>query len=278
MPLPHETAAAFTTDDLVVATTAVRGEGDRFLLRVPEGWRQGRGAFGGLVLAALARAIETCEADPERVLRSISGQLIGPVLAGEAVIEVRLLRSGSAVSTWSASLTQQGETLAVATAVHGRARRIEQASWAPAPPAFDPPWSSIEVAPVQAPLGPEFAGHLEYRLTGPLPFSSAPEAIASGWVRSKKLLPRLGAPELIAYADAWWPAMLATEQAPRPTATVAFTLQLFTPSRPLDPSRPLYHRAHAVAGQEGYAVELRELWSEQGELVALNQQTFVTIK
>jgi hypothetical protein len=199
MPLPHEIPAAFTTDDLVVATSSVRGEGDRFLLRVPEGWRQGRGAFGGLVLGALARAIETCEADPERVLRSISGQLIGPVLAGEAVIEVRLLRS-------------------------------------------------------------------------------APEAIASGWVRSKKLLPRLGAPELIAYADAWWPAMLATEQAPRPTATVAFTMQLFTPSNPLDPSRPLHHRAHAVAGQEGYAVELRELWSEQGELVALNQQTFVTIK
>ena len=32
--------------------------GGRFVGEIPDGWQQGRGAFGGLVLATLLRAIE----------------------------------------------------------------------------------------------------------------------------------------------------------------------------------------------------------------------------
>ena len=36
--------------------------------------------------------------------------------------------------------------------------------------------------------------------------------------------------------------------------------------------------ARLVAATDGYVVEFRELWSETGKLLALNQQTFVIIK
>jgi len=38
-----------------LTTAAPAGDG-RFLWDVPDGWQQGRGAFGGIVLAALTRA------------------------------------------------------------------------------------------------------------------------------------------------------------------------------------------------------------------------------
>ena len=44
-------------DDLRAASTLVPLGGDRFAWDVPDGWQQGKGAFGGLVIATLARAI-----------------------------------------------------------------------------------------------------------------------------------------------------------------------------------------------------------------------------
>ena len=52
---------------------------------------------------------------------------------------------------------------------------------------------------------------------------------------------------------------------------------LADPAR-LRPHAAVFHRAEAVAAQDGYSVELRELWSEDGELLTLNQQTIATIK
>jgi hypothetical protein len=59
-------------------------------------------------------------------------------------------------------------------------------------------------------------------------------------------------------------------------ATIAFTFQPFTFAG--DPTAPLAYRARLVASEGGYCVEFRELWSEDGHLLALNQQTMVIIK
>ena len=64
---------------------------------------------------------------------------------------------------------------------------------------------------------------------------------------------------------------------PRPIGTVAYQLQVVGSLEGLDPEAPLFHRARALATSEGYSSELRELWGEDGRLVALNQQTFVVI-
>ena len=55
-------------------------------------------------------------------------------------------------------------------------------------------------------------------------------------------------------------------------------LQLLPTRAPLPGDQPLFHVARAVAGAEGYIAEQRELWTADGELVALNPQTFVVIK
>jgi hypothetical protein len=92
-----------------------------------------------------------------------------------------------------------------------------------------PPWRDAPIAPVAPPFGPTFATHFEFRPLGALPFSGAGshrEARVTGWVRPKDPGPARDAAYLTALADAYWPAFFTRFHAPRPMATIAFTLDL----------------------------------------------------
>ncbi len=265
------------SSDLSTILEPQRRTANTFELEIPAGWAQGRGAFGGLVLGGMLRAIERSESDGERLLRSISGELAGPVLVGPARVTTEAVRRGSGVSTWTAKLEQGEGSLAVATVVLARSRDIQDRSWTPQmEPA--PPWRECTPMPARLPFVPEFAQHLEYWPLGALPFTGAAEPVSAGWIRPRAAAGGIGAAELVALADAWWPAAFAIESAPRPIATVAFTMQCLLGGRVLPADAPLLHRARVVASAQGYFVEMRELWTEGGELVALNQQTFVWIR
>lgn len=247
-------------------------------MQVQDGWQQGRGAFGGLVLGALARAMGAVQPDPERRLRSLSGEIAGPVQPGAAAIEVATIRRGSGLSFLEARLLQEGAVLARASGLFGETRGYTR-SWSAPPPAEAlRPFQERPVAPIGPPLAPIFTPHFEFRPTGPLPFSGGSEPVAEGWIRPRAPLEVWGDLEVIATLDAWWPTLFSTETAPRPIATVAFTCELLRDPATLPADQPLLHRARSDAGGEGFFVEFRELWSSDGALVALNQQTFAVIR
>jgi acyl-CoA thioesterase len=262
---------------LDVLTTPTPVAPGAFTIEIPDGWQQGRGAFGGLVLAILARAADATVADPARTLRSLTGEIVGPVQPGASEIKVEILRAGSGVTTAAVRLIQAGEVQAHAVAALGKPRGDYQAAPALAP--FDPPpWRDVRVAPVGPPMAPTFVQHMEMRPLGPTPFSGSPSAIASGWVRPKEPGARRDPAYAIAMVDAWWPANLAAERAPRPMATLTFAFAMVRDLDGLDPDAPLYYRGAISAGHAGYAVEQRELWGEDGRLIAVNQQTFVVMR
>jgi acyl-CoA thioesterase len=260
--------------------TLTRPAGPRGALTadIPDGWQQGRGTFGGLVLALLTRAAETAIDDPERTLRSLAGEIVGPVQPGPAALAVEVLRAGTNVTTVAARLRQGDEVLAHAVGAFGKDRGTFTA--APTlPPPSPPPWRSLAVAPIVPPTAPVFARHVEFRLAGALPFSGAPvSAETGGWVRFRRPGRARDAAWLVAMIDTWWPAMLPAETAPRPVATLTFAFARIGDAAGLDPDAPLYYRARVLAGAGGYAVEARELWGEDGRLLALNQQTIVVVK
>jgi hypothetical protein len=270
-------SASESAYDLTSAITAVRTDSNHFELVVPRGWRQGRGAFGGLVLGALTKTLLASEDDRGRTLRSLSGEIVGPVLAGPASIVVTPLRRGSGVSTYRSELTQEGKTLACATGVLGRARTREERTYVAAPSGLANGWADLPSVDLGPPSAPEFLQHFEIRNDGAAPFSGANEPVASGWLRPRKALASYGPAEIVAMADVWWPCGLVVERLPRPAATIAFTLQNLVPDRALDPNEPLYHRARGLAARDGFVVEQRELFTKEGELVAMNQQTIVWI-
>lgn len=241
---------------------------------VPDGWQQGRGAFGGLSFGALAAAMIQAEPDPERPLRAFTAELPGPALVGATDIQVTELRRGTGMSTWEATGRQEAGICARATGIFGRVRPDTQ-PWTPDRPVA-PPWAAVEPVYIGPPVAPTFARFFEYRPVAGFPFSGgeAPETLT--WLRAKVPVARLGPAELLASVDAVWPSSFVVERTPRPIATVSFQAQVFPVV--LDPAEPLLYRARTVASQTGFMLELRELWSAAGELVVLNQQTIVNIR
>lgn len=256
-----------------------RPAGDHYQLDVVDGWRMGRGAFGGLVVAALVDAIEQRVADPARRIRSVTAELPGPVEVGTVDIAVDTLRRGNNVSTVRAALSQHGEIRSHAVAVLAAARTARDAAvpltWTDLTPPPAPAWTELAPLVMNRPgPWPEFAQHFEYRPVEGMPGSDSPRAI--GWVRARDPGPARGAGLIAALVDAWWPVAFA-RIGPRPMATIAFTLDIAGGLDGLDPATPLLYRATAPVCTDGYVLETRELWGADGRLVALNQQTFVII-
>src|SRR5262249_38282545 len=144
-------------------------QGDRLI--VPSGWRQGRGAFGGLVVGALVRAIEQRIADPARAVRTVTAELPGPIEPGEAAVTVDVLRSGHSMTTARASLSQGGEIRTHAAATLGAPRKRAGCAWQALEPPDAPPWDAVPPLPIIGEPYPEFAANFEYRLVDGLPVS-----------------------------------------------------------------------------------------------------------
>lgn len=185
------------------------------------------------------------------------------------------LRRGGNVSVVEARLAQDSAIVARASATLGSARAVAPVTMRPATP-IQWPWFDVPPIPVEPPLGPVFGQKYEYRSTGPLPFSGAPEALAEGWIRERRAPAALDEAAIAGLLDAWWPTVFAVQTAPRASVTVGYTMQLLVDPRSLTPVEPLFYRARGVANADNYFVEMRELWSAD-RLVAMNQQTFALL-
>jgi acyl-CoA thioesterase len=252
-----------------------RPVGDQFQLDVAPGWAQGRGAFGGLVVGALVRAIELRLADPTRKVRTLTAELPGAVEVGTVDIAVDNLRHGKNLSTLRAALSQHGEIRSHAVAIVAATRPGAQAiAWNDLTAPELPPWQSIEPGPT---LGAEFARHFEFRTVAGEMQSGGPARIL-GWIRPRDPGPARDAAYIAAMADAYWPAAFVRLTERRPMATIGYTLEIIEGADGLDPMAPMAYRAHVPACRNGYFVETRELWGADGRLVAINHQTFAIIQ
>lgn len=261
--------------DFSLVTAVEPKEEGLFSLRIPPGWEQGRGVFGGAVIGAMARAVITSEQDRTRSIRSVSAELVGPVPSGELELEVRTLRRGSALSAYDVTLRvasdDPSDVLARASFTLARSRNTDRdfcALEAPSIPAFE---SALAVT-LGPPMAPVFTQHVAFRPTGPAPFAGGAVAATEGFVALRSAS-SWGAPEILALADCYWPSVLALESGPRPVVTVGFSCHLFH----LPPPGPLFFRARALASSEGFVSESRELWTPDGNLVAINPQLFAIV-
>jgi hypothetical protein len=259
-----------------VATPAP--DGAHFTLAVPAGWRQGRGAYGGLGIAAMIRAIDARAADESRKVRSVTAELPAPLEAGAAQIVVDVLRTGNAVTTARAAIEQGGEVRGHAVAVLAATRPgAGPTAWTELTAPVAKAWRELEPMPI-SPLMPEFAANFEYRPAEGIPMTGG-AARCVGWVRPRdRVNDSRDAGYIAAMCDAWWPAALVRFDTMRPIATIAYTLDIVGNLDGLDPESPLLYRGVVPYCADGYFLETRELWGEDGRLVAINHQTFVVIK
>jgi acyl-CoA thioesterase len=259
--------------DLDVAMTPHRVGNRAFAWEVPDTWQQGRGAFGGLIAGALIGAGEAVLADPARPLRALTLEIMAPAVVGASTIEVTPLRAGSSVTVMAAAMRQAGEVVAHGVLTFGRDR--DDAQWQALTPPPLPPFADVAVGVVGPPGAPVFTQHVEFRpLTG-VPFDGGPpNPEVLGWVRFRAPGAARGAGYIAACCDSFWPAALIGLPAPRPMATLTFTLLIVGDLRDVPLDAPLAYRARSLAAGSGYVPEVRELWTADGRLIAVNPQTF----
>jgi acyl-CoA thioesterase len=255
----------------VTATTwNALGEG-RYQGHIRSEWFQGRGAFGGMLGGALLRSMMRELNDPARAPRSLTVHFCAPVTEGEASLAVRTERAGRQVTHLSARLEQAGQVACLASATFATSRETPLVYTDARPPRVPPP---DDVPSTPSELLPTFAAHFEYRwCLGAVPFSGAAEARVGGWIRPRVPAP-LDAPLVVGLLDAFPPASLARVEGFCNGATMDFTAHFYTPL-PLAHAAPdaFYLRTgHSRHAAHGYADDLAELWSQDGQLLAQLRQ------
>jgi acyl-CoA thioesterase len=261
--------------------------------QVPDTWHQGRGAWGGIVLAIMVRGAELAAADvaapgKKPVVRSVSGSMSGPLLVGTATVKTRIIRAGSNVITVGVDLLNEGDTEVAASAVVvlGSARAsaldISGGAWQIAPPhdVADALAAGIPDGPDFDFMaqGPEFFGHLGAKPVQGFPGLKDPHATTIGWIRLKGFSDVADAAWLAALSDAWWTATIVGTDGTRPMATISFQVDLLIDATSLDTTSHLLHVGRNQGAHEGYVAETRELWTSSGQLAARCNQMVAVIR
>lgn len=246
------------------------GDG-RFYVHVDDTWAQGRGVYGGMVAALLARALVTLVDAPDRHLRTLTVQFVAPAVPGPMTVEVELIRAGSSATFASARLLCASGVCATALGTFARDRRDGPTALfndRPDFPAFD-----TLPEPPRWPGAPQFSQHVDYRwLVGSI-FSGEAHGEVGGWCRLRGDV----AQDVVMFAallDVWAPPALMLLDGPRPAATVDLTYHFLAPL-PLagaGPNDAYACRAVCTWAKDGYAETVGSLWSADGRLVARQRQ------
>jgi acyl-CoA thioesterase len=170
-------------------------------------------------------------------------------------------------------MTQAGRPLAIAVAAYSRPRPGPSFSDAVMPSVPGPEESSGgPFTPDMPPTAiPTIAQRYQYRWAlGPLAFSGGDEAVTGGWIRLAEPRP-LDAGLLIAYVDAWMPALFGRVTGRWGITTVDLTVHVRElPEEPYDDW--CFMRFQSVASADGFCEEDGEVWSRDGRLLAQSRQ------
>ena len=181
--------------------------GDEFTADIPENWRQGRTAYGGLTAALmLASVIKRFEDLPP--LRSALINFVGPV-TGSPTLYSNLKRQGRNVTSVSAEAKVGEKSVGRAEFLFGATRTSHIDVDCPAPSAPAPkdtePFTPLALRDVV----PGFFHNFDTRLiAGGRPMMGAKEGYIRTWSRHKHAASRAGIESLLCIGDVLPPAAM----------------------------------------------------------------------
>lgn len=239
---------------------------------IPEVWKQGRTAYGGLS-AALSLTAARAALGEDRPLRSAMISFVGPA-AGGVEVTVEPLRSGKTASSVRTRLTGDAGvgTESVFTFAAPRPSGLA------VPPAGLP--DGVEAPPAGAdgfpfPKGaPQFTGNFELypAFGGTPPFSGAVDAPPLRlWTRHKASSSWTGMEALICLADALPPAVTTAMSDFAPLSSMTWTVDLLDDDLATQDGWYLLESITDHA-RDGYSSQAMTIWSADGRCLIKGRQ------
>ena len=245
-------------------------EGGGFRGHIPDAWRQGRTAYGGLT-AGLALTTAQKQFPDLPSFRSATINFIGPVTE-DPIFSSRLLRKGRNVTS---VLTEAhiGETcITNATFIFGALRSSDLSVTLPAPKAPPPAECEPFTPPEFQSFVPPFFQRFETQLiVGGRPMSGQNEGYIRVWSRHRDPASRQGTASLLTIGDVLPPAAipLFTRMGPISSVNWIFTVLTDTPETEAGWWQV---ESRLSAAQGGYSSQVMRIWNTKGELVAEGMQ------
>lgn len=253
---------------VVLAERAVSADGSSF--EISDDWLQGRTIYGGLVGAMGVQAMRD-KIGPDRPLRVLQVNFVGPVPAGPVTVSVEPLRSGKSMTQVSARIVHDGAVASMMIATFGLA--VSSATpQAPAPASAVPLPDSAASMPYIPGLAPAFIQHFDLRLAaGGWPFTGASTAENVFYFQGRDALPP-GDLGLTLLADVIPSPALAVQSGPARASSVTWMLEAYDPG--IGAIEPGWWRADAKVERfiEGYAHQDAIIRAPDGRAVASSRQ------
>ena len=239
---------------------------------MPDHWKQGRTAYGGLSAALLlARArLDHPDLPP---LRSALVNFTGPVSEAPALTS-RLLRRGRNVTTVATEAQGERGTVCTATFSFGAARDSSLEFDVPAPDSGSPTDHPPLIPDGQEAFAPGFTVNFDARLAaGARPMTGADRGHIRCWVRHRDPASRSGEAALLCLADVLPPAAMPMLTTFGPVSSMTWICNWLR--GPETDSGWYLVEAEANAARGGYSSQTMRVWNRAGELVIEGMQSIV---
>ena len=254
-------------------TAATLDAPGRYTADLDEGWWIVDGPNGGYIAAVLMDALVQAVDDAGRTCRSFTVHYLSRAVAGPVEIEVTIERKGRSMTSLAARLTQGGRTVATALAAFSTSRPGPGFSDPVMPTAAPPERIDAPVFDESLPPAavPEMIRRYDQRWAlGSRPFTGGEVALTGGWIRLAEMRP-LSDAMLVAYTDAWMPAMFSRVGGAWGITTVDLTVHIrSTPPPGYDDWCLVQFRS--VMSADGFCEEDGEIWTRDGQLLAQSRQ------
>jgi len=239
----------------------------------PEYWNMA-GPFGGATAAVLLKAVLD---HPERRGRPVAQTVnfCGAVAEGPFDVQVRLVRDGRSTQHWQVELSQEGKIATTCSAVTG----AERETWSHAPGAPPKVPRAEDVAAMDTTGRNAWLGRYEFRYVRGEPVRGgggveAPaSAVSHTWIRDQPARP-LDYVALAALSDTFVVKILQVRGDVPPVATVSLSTYFLADEAALTRQgvRPVLGVSDVRVFRHGFNDQSAELWSDDGELLAVSNQ------
>ncbi len=239
----------------------------------PTGWGQGRATYGGLVAALMYQHLSV--RIPDRRLRALTVNFVGPVAPGPAQFKAEILREGKSVTQAQVSLTQDGAVQAVMLASFGEPRSSAIRIAAAPPPTYKSR-DSLMALPFVAGITPDFLKHFVVHWgEGSFPFMGSDKSTVGGWQKFVEVDGPLTVAHVLAQVDVWPPTVLGMMKTPAPSSSMTWTFELVGDLDNLQAADWFQYQASTDYAADGYVHSPARLWDANGQLLAISRQTVV---